>query len=379
MNRYKWILILFFIWAVSSVAVGQTTITFKRSWGKGGNHAGQFHGPFSVAVDPSGNLWVADLENGRIQKIDVVSNVFEVFPMEPYTHRPQSVSLDDLIGKSSSPAADLAFKRDLQPEKPTSRENFVSQQKLLGSMPAFDAPETTFLSKPDPGIDQRWFFFTSYVNQPFSLAIDARNFLYIADSKYKLVQKVDLGSKARKGIGGYGSGFGHYEVPISVAVDFEGNVYVVDVQLIKLLKYGPSGKTILQVDLEKVGNKVPPGISVDGTGNIYVVDSARDKLQKFNRYGKLIREWGGKGDKAGQFHQPVGVATDDHRHVYVADFDNNRIQIFDENGKFLAEWGNRGTEAEKMNGPTGVAVGKGGKIYVCDYKNNRIQEFEVKF
>ena len=41
---------------------------FLTTWGSSGNGDGQFDGPFGVAVDGSGNVFVADAGNNRIQK-----------------------------------------------------------------------------------------------------------------------------------------------------------------------------------------------------------------------------------------------------------------------------------------------------------------------
>ena len=42
--------------------------TFIKKWGKEGSGNSQFHTPAGVAVDPSGNVFVADSDNNRIQK-----------------------------------------------------------------------------------------------------------------------------------------------------------------------------------------------------------------------------------------------------------------------------------------------------------------------
>jgi DNA-binding beta-propeller fold protein YncE len=46
--------------------------TFLTQWGSVGSGNGQFNGPFGVAVDAGGSVYVADTGNNRIQKFGPV-------------------------------------------------------------------------------------------------------------------------------------------------------------------------------------------------------------------------------------------------------------------------------------------------------------------
>ncbi len=45
-----------------------STGTFLTKWGSSGSGDGEFNSPYGVAVDPAGNVYVADTDNDRIQK-----------------------------------------------------------------------------------------------------------------------------------------------------------------------------------------------------------------------------------------------------------------------------------------------------------------------
>lgn len=52
-----------------------------RQWGTPGNGPGQFHLPHGIALDQDGVLYVADRENGRIQKFDMEGKYLGEWPL----------------------------------------------------------------------------------------------------------------------------------------------------------------------------------------------------------------------------------------------------------------------------------------------------------
>jgi NHL repeat len=54
--------------------VQQVQYSFVRAWGSHGTKDGRFQGPEGVAIDSSGNVYVTDFANGRVQKFDSNGN-----------------------------------------------------------------------------------------------------------------------------------------------------------------------------------------------------------------------------------------------------------------------------------------------------------------
>ena len=118
----------------------------------------------------------------------------------------------------------------------------------------------------------------------------------------------------------------------------------------------------------------PSGIAIDPDGNVYVVDAGNSMVEKFDPAGKLLLSWGSEGTGNGQFVHPSGI-TVTKKYVFVADTGNARIQMFDNQGKFLYQWGGYGNEEGQFHTPAGVAHDSFGNLLVADSDRNKIQIF----
>jgi DNA-binding beta-propeller fold protein YncE len=65
------------------------------------------------------------------------------------------------------------------------------------------------------------------------------------------------------------------------------------------------------------------------TQTLYVVDADNHRVQAFTDQGNYIHEFGIKGLLPGQFDCPAAVAVDQFGHVYVCDMENYRVQVFE--------------------------------------------------
>jgi sugar lactone lactonase YvrE/DNA-directed RNA polymerase subunit RPC12/RpoP len=74
-------------------------------------------------------------------------------------------------------------------------------------------------------------------------------------------------------------------------------------------------------------------IAVDGEGNMYVLGTFNNAVFKFNSDGKYINRFGGDGDERGQFRAPYAIAVDGQGRVYVSDIKG--IQVFDSDGRYI--------------------------------------------
>jgi cytochrome c5 len=123
---------------------------------------------------------------------------------------------------------------------------------------------------------------------------------------------------------------------------------------------------------------LPLGIAVNNSGEMFVVDYGNNRVVKLTAEGKVSKiigyqvKFNGIGFR-GPYHIDI---NDSLRRVYVVDRDNNRVVVFNMNGDFLFTFGEKGDNHGEFDFPHEIDVSdKDGKIYIADTNNKRIQVF----
>ena len=174
---------------------------------------------------------------------------------------------------------------------------------------------------------------------PVGLAIDTTNrFLYVVDTQQDQVIVYDADSlKLLRRIGTGGKNHflttpGDFGAPQCAAVDKDGNLYVTDTLNDRVEIFDAEGSFISTFGKAGDGPGYfarPKGIAVDGDGHIWVADSMQDRLQVFNREGRLLTYIGQQhSELPGQFKALVGVAVDKNNWVFTTEQEPGRLQVF---------------------------------------------------
>lgn len=149
-------------------------------------------------------------------------------------------------------------------------------------------------------------------------------------------------------------------------IDADNNIYVADASYNGIKKFNKNGNwasvtwggentSYLKTKGSGWGQLDNPyGVAVDSNGNVYVVDTNNHRIHKFQSDGKPIDVWGKQGFKQNEFEFPAGIAIDDDDRIFVADTGNNRIQIFDQFGVYLDQIGEEGSEIIFLHAPTKI-------------------------
>ncbi|MGA1842481.1 MAG: 6-bladed beta-propeller [bacterium] len=381
--------------------------TFINTWGSKGDADGQFYFPFSIAVDnTNGDIYVADGGNHRIQvfssdgtflrkwgglwnpgSTDDSQGKFyypygvapdgsgNVFVADTYNHRIQKfTSGGDFIMTWGSYGSDNGqFKYVYGVTVDGNGKLYVSDR--TNSRIQIFALDGTFLSK--------WENYGTADGQlyyPFDVTLNKKNGkFYVADCSNHRVQVFDPDRNFVRAWGSYGTDNGQFKCSRGIAINESGKVFVVDRYNNRVQVFDSDGNFIKAWGSYGSGNgqfDTPEGIALDESGNVYVADSSNHRIQVFDSEGNFIKAWGSLGSANYQFRLPCDVAIDNiSGYIYVTDAFNYRIQVFDSKGTFINTWGSHGTADGQFNFPFRVAVDKCGNVYVSDSLNDRIQVF----
>ena len=286
------------------------------AWGTGGNASGQFSFPSGVAVDRSGTIVIADAGNNRIQRLSPGGQAGRQWSF------PSGSSADvytDPISQFSVPVGitvggqDNVFVADPKPAAGQMSGALLKYYPTGGRLNQWNGiihqPCTTStICPPDEAV------------VPVSVAVDRQGTVYVADTNGGLVLKLSPAFTL----------LDHWRPavqPRALAVDAQGNLYATGAAGaagdLTVLKLSAQGQTLARWNL---GLGSGAGIAVDGHGFVYVADSSSDRVLGLSPLGQILARWGTSGSQPGQFHHPTGVSVDARGNLFVADCGNNRVQ-----------------------------------------------------
>jgi sugar lactone lactonase YvrE len=391
---------------ITPAGVVSTLAGFAGSFG-GSDGAGTnalFYQPQGVAVDHSGNVYVADTLNNTIRKIatgGVVSTLAGQagnFGSADGTNSSVRFWGPHAVAASGSGSVTLYVADTLNG---TIRQMNVSGAAWTVSTLAGSASAGS-LDGPAGSARFSW---------PQGAAADGAGNMYVADTVNGTIRKVAAGlvSTYAGFAGNFGSADGtgtnaQFKGAQGMAVDNAGNVYVADTAngTIRMISAGGvvttmagSAGTFGSVDGEGTNAQfnLPEGVAVDSSGDVYVADTGNGTIREVSAGGVVSTLAGLAGspgsadgtNSSALFNWPTAVAVDPSGNVYVSDTWNHTIrQLSPTGGNWVVNtlagqagsWGDAdGTNSSaRFYLPRGLAVDSAGNVYVADSGNQTIRK-----
>ena len=260
---------------------------------------------------------------------------------------------------------------------------------------------------------------SSELNNPYNLAVDDSDNIYIADYDNNRIRKVSaatgiISTIAGTGTQGYSGDLGlaifaELNQPRGIVVDAAGNVYICDQANFRVRKIDAS--TGIITTIVGIGNDGYSGdnggatlaqisnchsIAIDPNGDLVIADTWNHCIRKVNSTTGIITTIAGTGNPgyngdsissvAAKLFYPTGIAIDRFGNIFITDQENDRIRklnvadslIYTVGGIGISGYSGDGgpAVAAKINKPVGLAVDTSGVIYISDSYNYRVRKID---
>ncbi|MFC3887591.1 putative Ig domain-containing protein, partial [Salinispirillum marinum] len=319
-------------------------------------------GASGVAVDASGNIYIADTNNHRIRRVSPNGII-------------ETVAGDGSIGLVGTGIIRFSGDGGLATNARLSSPNGVAVD-AAGNIYIADTGNHRIRRVSPNGIIETVAgrglspilsgngipAVTAYLHGPTSVAVDNLGNLYIADSGSHRIRRVNQ-SGIIETVAGSGPG-GNWQVgsfsgdggpatearlysPNGVTVDDAGNLFIVDSRNHRIRRVSPSGIIDTIAGTSTAGYsgdssqateaelKNPTGIVVDSAGNVYIADTGNHRIRRVSQDG-IINTVAGTGSSgfsgdggsatSAHFRSLFEISLDANDNLYIADSGNKRIR-----------------------------------------------------
>ena len=309
----------------------------KTGFGGDGGPAANalLNNPGGLAIDSAGNLYIADQDNARIRKVDAISGIITTVAGNGYQqysgdgdpavdaalNYPEAIALDST---GNLYIADSFNNRIREVSADTGIIATLAGNYASGF--AGDGGEAPYSLLAGPG----------------GVAVDGYGDVYIADTGNERIRKIDgvtgiITTVAGNGTEGFSGDGGpatsaELDLPHDVALDAVGNVYFFDANNRRIRKIAAATGTISTV----VSNVLIEGLAADSGGAVYfselgiTTSTGLDLVQKLDAGTGMITTVAGGGSLGGDLSDggpanlagvdcPSGVAVDSAGNVFFAE------------------------------------------------------------
>ena len=314
----------------------------------------QLSEPYGVAVDSVGNVYIADMNNNCIRKLNTAGIITTIAGNGVYGFSgdggaatsaqlsyPYGVAVDSV---GNVYIADTLNNRIRKVNATTQIITTIAGNDIVGGFSGDGGAATS-----------------AKLNAPFGLCVDSVGNVYIADTSNNRIRKVNASTQ--------------------IITTIAGNDIV----------EGFSGDGGAATSAKLAG---PVGVFVDSSFNVYIADTNNQRIRKVNASDQKISTIAGTGATGSggdgfaatlaQLYYPGGVCVDSAGNVYIADTFNRRVRKITASTGIITTIAGTGVggytgdgglaTAAQMNYVQRICIDSGGNIYISDNTDHRIRK-----
>ena len=369
---------------IRKVAPSGTISTFAGTGapGTGGSSiasAALLFQPGGVAVDSTGNVFIADTANSLLKMVNASGTLINFSGYIP--------SIGDV---AVSPAGWVAA--------PDFIQRVINRISLTDATLSVFAGNVRTAAMGDKGLATSAFFV-----DPWAIAVDPTGNLFVADQGDHRIRRIGIDQTINTAAGsgtfgqstdGLAATASNIAQPRALATDSAGNVYFNSACEIRVLLKNGTLNTVAGNDTcGYLGDQAPAltaqlyfpmGLAADSSGMLYIADTDNNRIRRVNLNSSTIytvagngqRGYAGNGTDALQasFDTPLGMALDSKGNLYVADENNHRVRKITLGG-IVSDFAGTGVCGNGPDGPatssslcypTGVAVDSADNVYIAE-------------
>lgn len=299
-----------------------------------------------LAIDSTGNLYIADTENFRVREVSSTGIISTVAGNGSNAYSGDggsatSAALSDVMSVAVDSSGNIYIA-----DASNRRIRKVTPGRIISTIAGTGTQGYT--GDGGPAVNAE-------LGRPVALMLDPSGNLYYVDSVNAVVRKISTSGTITtvigSGVTGYSGDGGSATAaklafPLGIAMDGSGNIYIADANnnvvrkvtaggIISTFagngagKYAGDGGPAASASLN-----IPSDVAVDAAGNVYIADAGNNRVRKVS--GGIITTvagidtngFAGDGGPAidAMLNYPWGLTTDSEGNVYLADRVNNRIR-----------------------------------------------------
>ena len=344
------------MWPLPAPAVGPGSGSFAGDGGPATE--ARLNNPRGIALDRTGNLYIADSSNDRVRRVDKATGVIttvigsgergfagDAGPARlAQFHFPHGIALDETGNLYIADTGNHRIRKwDVQTGTVTTVAG-TGQPQFYGN----GGPATA-----------------AGLFAPRGVALDGQGNFYVADTQHSCIRKIDrdgimtMAAGSDPGLVEKGAAPKFLWHPVGVTVGPDGEIYWADADLNRVKKADPnridpkteSGWITIVAGSEKMGFsgdggpareaklEAPAAVAFDSKGNLYIADHNNGRIRRVDAKTGVITTFAGNGKRGfsgdggpaldAGLNAPAGLAIDADDNLYVADAGNHRIRRVD--------------------------------------------------